>query len=93
VDVDKLWAHAVLLEVVVGLEVHEWRQSTVGAHGGDGGSEYSFARRHWPVTQAETHAAITWLGRRLRWTVVALDGELSGRWRRVEQSGSVGRGK
>jgi hypothetical protein len=66
----------------------------VGARVGDNSSEYTFARCRWPVTWAETHAArrgeddelIMWLGRRLRWMVVALDGEPSGGRRRVEQS-------
>jgi hypothetical protein len=66
----------------------------MGAHRGDSGSDHSFTRCRWSVTQAKTHAAhrgedgelITWLGRRLRWTVVALDGEPSGGWRRAEKS-------
>jgi hypothetical protein len=92
VDVDELRARAVLLEMAVESEVHGRRQLMVGARGGDDGSEYSFARRRWPVTRAETYAArrgedsepITWLGRRLRWMVVALDREPSSGWRRAE---------
>jgi hypothetical protein len=38
------------------------------------------------VRRAEDGEPITWLGRRLRWTVVALNGGPSGGWRRAEQS-------
>jgi hypothetical protein len=55
VNIDELWADADLLEVVAGPEVDGRRQSMVGVCGGDGGSEYSFARCCWPVTRAETH--------------------------------------